>query len=215
MADLQMLLYAPYFQAAVNGDTVWTASTQLRLTLHTNAYVPNRATHDRVADLTNELGTAGGYTAGGVALANPTVTVVAANSWTAVWAATTAYLVGQIRIPSVANGFVYRVAVAGTSAGAEPTWPTVIGQCVTDGTVQWVCVGRNVVVLDADNLAPAWAAFSAGPFRHVVLSDRAAALPADQPLIGLYTYAADQTGGGGDFDITFDPTAGVIAIPVP
>jgi hypothetical protein len=69
-------------------------------------------------------------------------------------------------------------------------------------------------MLDAADLAPAWASFSAGPFRHVVLSDRAQALATDQPLIGIYTFGSDQTGGGGDFDITFD-AGGVIAIPVP
>lgn len=215
MTDIQLLQYAGHEAAAYDGLTVWTASTALKLTLHTNTYVPNRVTHTRVSDLTNELGSGSGYTAGGVALTGATVSIVAANSWTAQWAGTTAYKIGQIVRPTAGNGFVYRVAVAGTTAGVQPVWPTVPGQCITDGTVQWQCVGRAVVVLAAANLAPAWAAFSAGPFRHVVLSDRAEALAADQPLIGVYSFGSDQTGGGGDFAITFDPAAGVIAIPVP
>lgn len=214
MTDIQLLQYAAYQKSCANGLSVWAASIKLTLTLHTNTYVPNRITHAFVSDLSNELGTAAGYTAGGVVLANPTVTVLAANSWAQTWVTATAYLVGQIRRPTAGNLFVYKVAVAGTSGGSEPAWPTVIGGCVTDGGVQWVCVGRAVVMLDADNLAPAWAAFSAGPFRHVVLSDRAPALASAQPLIGIYTYSSDQTGGGGAFDVTFD-AGGVIAIPVP
>lgn len=215
MADLTLQLYVPYLRAAVDAETTWAASAALTLTLHTSAYVPNRVTHASVADLTNELATGGGYTQGGVTLSNPTAVVVAANSWSAQWQATTAYEVGQIVRPTAGNGLLYRVAVAGTSGGAQPTFPTVAGQCVTDGTVEWVCVGIAAVVLDADDLVPAWAAFTAGPFRHVVLSDRAAALAADQPLIGFYDFGSDQTGGGGDFNITFDSSGGVIAIPVP
>jgi|SRR5215510_4600107 len=214
MSNLQLRLYAPYMKSAADGLTIWNASIKLTLTLHTSSYTPNYATHDFVNDLTNELGSGSGYTAGGVVLANATSTVVAANSWGQTWAATTAYLIGQIRRPTTGNGFVYKATANGTSAGSEPTWPTVIGQCVTDGTTAWVCAGREVVMLDADNLAPAWAAFSAGPFRYVVLSDRAQALAANQPLIGVFDFGSDQTGGGGAFDITFD-AGGVIAIPVP
>lgn len=214
MTDIQLLPYANYFRAAVDGETVWDASADLTLTLHTATYVPNRTTDAFVSDLTDELGTGDGYTQGGVTLSGPVSAVDAANSWGQVWAGATAYLVGQIVRPTAGNGFVYMVNTAGTSDGAEPTWPTVIGQTVTDGTVQWTCIGRAVVWLDAADLLPAWAGFSAGPFRHVVLSDRAPATAATQPLIGVYSFTSDRTGVGDPFNITFAPS-GIIAIPVP
>lgn len=214
MADIQLLPFAHYFRAAVDGGTIWDASTDLTLTLHTATYTPDRSTHAFVSDLTNELSTGGGYTQGGTVLSTPVSAVTAANSWAQVWAGSTAYLVGQIVRPTTGNGFVYLVNTAGTSAVGEPSWPTTIGQTVTDGTVQWTCIGRAVAWIDAPNLAPAWASFSAGPFRHVVLSDRAPATANIQPLIGVYTFGSDQTGGGGDFDISFSPN-GIIAIPVP
>lgn len=214
MADLQLLQYANYLRAAVDGLTVWDGSADLTLTLHTSGYSPDRTNDAFVSDLTNELATGDGYTAGGVTLQNAVSVVVDAVAWSQVWQASTAYLVGQLVQPTVGNGFVYLVSVAGTSGAGEPSWPTTVGQCVTDGTVEWVCAGRAVVTLDADDLLPAWAGFSAGPFREVVLSDRAPATAATQPLIGVYSFPTDQTGGGGPFDITF-AASGVIAIPVP
>lgn len=51
----------------------WTGDT-LQATLHLNTYTPNQDTHDFFDDATNELPTAGGYTAGGVTLAGKTAT---------------------------------------------------------------------------------------------------------------------------------------------
>lgn len=53
----------------------------------------------------------------------------------------TAYGLGQQVVPIALNGFVYECTVAGTShASNQPTtWPTTIGQTVTDGTVTWRC----------------------------------------------------------------------------
>lgn len=65
----------------------------------------------------------------------------------AAWAATTAYTaieegdrkVGDRVKPTTANGFWYACTTAGTSGASEPTWPTTIGNTVTDGTVEWTC----------------------------------------------------------------------------
>lgn len=55
-----------------------------------------------------------------------------------IWIASTVYTLGTLRQPILSNGFRYRVTTAGTSAGTEPTWPTVgLGSTVTDGTVVW------------------------------------------------------------------------------
>ena len=210
---LQLTTYASALKAAFDGGYTWPASAALTLTLHTSTYTPNIATHTSVADLTNELGSGSGYTAGGTTLATATSTIVAANSWTVARANGTAYSVGQVVRPAVANTYLYRCVVAGTSDSSPPSYPTVIGTTVADATVTWACVGKAGVILDAADLAPAWAAFSAGPFRHVVLSDRTAVGAANQPLIGVYTYGSDQTGGGGAFNVTFD-ASGVLCIPV-
>jgi hypothetical protein len=47
-------------------------SDTIRLTLHTTTYAPNQSTNEVKADATNELGTGGGYTALGQALASKT-----------------------------------------------------------------------------------------------------------------------------------------------
>lgn len=70
-------------------------SDDIRVRLHTASYVPDRATHEFASDLTNELPTAGGYTAGGFALTGKTMTVDTVNHRVtfdaddAVWAAAT------------------------------------------------------------------------------------------------------------------------------
>jgi len=60
------------------------------------------------------------------------------------WVANTAYLapagntIGDLVIPTTANGWVYRCHTAGTShATTEPTWTTNLGQLITDGSVTW------------------------------------------------------------------------------
>lgn len=57
------------------------------------------------------------------------------------WAAATVYTSGVYRVPTVANGYAYQATAAGTSGGAEPTWPTTVGATVTDGGVTWQNVG--------------------------------------------------------------------------
>jgi hypothetical protein len=57
------------------------------------------------------------------------------------WAATTAYTLGDYRIPTAANTIYYKVTTAGTSAGGEPAWPTVIGDTIVDGSVTWTAYG--------------------------------------------------------------------------
>ncbi len=65
------------------------------------------------------------------------------NNTYSTWAAVTNYALGNRRIPTVANGYYYEVSVDGGSSGAvEPTWPTTLGDIVTDGGLTWVCRGR-------------------------------------------------------------------------
>lgn len=62
----------------------WTTGIDLdaatwKLALATATYAPDRDVHDFYNDLTNELATASGYTAGGVTLATPAVTYDSAS----------------------------------------------------------------------------------------------------------------------------------------
>ena len=57
------------------------------------------------------------------------------------WNASTAYTLNNECTPDASqNGYTYRVTVAGTSGGGEPTWPTTLGNTVVDGAVTWECV---------------------------------------------------------------------------
>jgi len=58
------------------------------------------------------------------------------------WEASTAYTLGQTRIPTTPNTYRYEITTAGTSGINEPTWPTSIGSYVTDGTCIWQCVSK-------------------------------------------------------------------------
>jgi len=75
----------------------------------------------------------------GYVFSNPTTYQIIASASTAVWAASTAYVLGDVRRPTTDNGFVYVVTTAGTSSGTQPTWPLVAGNTVTDGSVVWTC----------------------------------------------------------------------------
>jgi hypothetical protein len=60
------------------------------------------------------------------------------------WAVATALALGVSRRPTTPTGYRYQVTTAGTThASTEPTWPTVIGSTVSDGTVVWTCVAEE------------------------------------------------------------------------
>ncbi len=60
----------------------------------------------------------------------------------AVWAASTAFSVGDIRRASVEqpSGLFFRCSTAGTSASSEPGWPNMVGDTVRDGTCVWTAI---------------------------------------------------------------------------
>lgn len=61
--------YGKGLQAALMGGVDLDSDT-IKVTLHTATYTPDQDAHDFFDDATNELATASGYTAGGVALAS-------------------------------------------------------------------------------------------------------------------------------------------------
>ena len=55
-------------------------------------------------------------------------------------------VLGSVVRPTVHNGYVYECIVTGGAGGTEPTWPTVIGETVSDGGVNtWICREERVI----------------------------------------------------------------------
>ncbi len=203
-------LYRKVPLAIMNKEIDWAADT-IKVTLHTSSYTANFDTHDYQDDLTNELSTAGGYTAGGATLGSATQTYTAAGSWATVWEAATAYTVGDIVRKVASNGHLYRCIVAGTSDAGEPTWPTVTGQTVVDNEVTWAECGGGVVVFDGADTSWAEATFTA---RYAVVADTTPGSTATNPLICLIDFGEDKSPSNGTFQITYDGN-GIFYIPVP
>ena len=57
------------------------------------------------------------------------------------WAPNTGEPLTAVVEPTTPNGYCYVCTTNGTTGGSEPTWPTVIGTSVMDGSVQWTCQG--------------------------------------------------------------------------
>lgn len=56
------------------------------------------------------------------------------------WSADTSVSLGDVVVPTSHNGYKYECITAGTTGSSEPTWPTTIGNTVTDGTAEWECI---------------------------------------------------------------------------
>ncbi len=198
--------------SAGNAPNIDFLSDSLYLALMTASYTPNMTTDAFWSTLVaNEHANGNGYATNGVALATKTLTVTAANSWGTQWAGTTAYTLGKVVRPTAGNGYLYRCVVAGTSSGSAPTWPTVIGTTVTDGTVTWVCAGRSIIQFDADDVS--WAAATLTT-RYGVIYDRTPATDATRPLLMLVDFEATQSVTGATFTVQFD-SQGIDYILVP
>lgn len=77
-------------------------------------------------------------------------------AWTASTAYTTAWGVivpgwSTNNTGTPANANWYKCTGAGTTGASQPTWPTTVGNTVTDGTVTWQCMGpaaSDAIVID-------------------------------------------------------------------
>jgi len=61
-------------------------------------------------------------------------------STASVWSASTPLSLGVYVQPTTPNGFIYKVTKAGTTDGTQPTWNTVEGNTVVDGTAEYISV---------------------------------------------------------------------------
>jgi Tfp pilus assembly protein PilV len=59
------------------------------------------------------------------------------------WNASTLYVADEIVVPTTANGCYYTTDTTGTSGATEPTWPTTLGQTVSDGSITWYCLAMD------------------------------------------------------------------------
>jgi hypothetical protein len=128
-------------------QTCWTTGIDMdaatwKIALATSTYTPNTDTHDFFNDLTNELSTASGYTAGGATLASPAVTYDSATdqvrfdftdpSWT--FSANVTWRYGVVYIDT---------------AGASSTDPLM---CLVDWSTSQTVSGVYSVTLDPAGL---------------------------------------------------------------
>jgi len=105
-------------------------SDAMRMTLHTVIYVPNIDTNEAFADATNELGTANGYTANGIAIGTKTVSYNAtgnvttydmddtAVTWTASGAGLT-FQIAALHDDTVATGPPVKPLIGYIDCGAQ------------------------------------------------------------------------------------------------
>lgn len=205
----QLYLYGKAYANLLGGETSGESSAvdflsdTIKMALTTSAYTPNRDTHEFFSDITNEI-TGTGYTAGGVALASKTITYTAADSWATARANSTAYAVGDVVRPSTGNGHLYRCIVAGTSHSSAPTWPTVSGQTVAEGsgTVVWAEIGSGIVVIDAAD--PSWTSASFTARQCVIYKDTGTA--GTSVLLATGNFGSDTTVTSSTFQVTLPAT---------
>lgn len=180
-------------------------SDTIKAMLCTSSYTPNYDTHQYKSSVGSEVsGT--GYTPTGATLSSCTVTYTAANSWGTSRANSTAYTAGQVVRPATGNGFLYQCVTAGTSGGSIPTYPTVVGQTVTDGAAVWACVGTGITVVTA--ASPSWTT-STITARYCVIYDSTPATDATRPLIAIIDFGADVSSTAATFTVTIDAVLGI------
>lgn len=76
------------------------------------------------------------------------------------WKNGAVYQVGQRVYPSTYTGYHYQCTVAGQTGTTEPTWPTTVGNTVTDGSITWKCIAY-VAFPSANTQIGAWKASTA------------------------------------------------------
>lgn len=64
------------------------------------------------------------------------------------WEINRHYSPGDIIIPTKSNGYCYRVIVGGTTSFDEPTWPTTLGNTITDGTCTFETISNSIEIIE-------------------------------------------------------------------
>lgn len=106
--------YLQGLKAVMSGSINWTSDT-IKVSLHTASYTPDQDAHDFYNDLTNELPTANGYTAGGATLGTKSVVATDATNIVSLRAADTAWT------PAAGETLTARYAVIRKDTGTAST----------------------------------------------------------------------------------------------
>jgi len=110
----------------------WTSGT-IKVALCSASYTPDLDAHEFFSSVTNELGTANGYTAGGATLGTKTTAYISADDQTALRAANTVWT------PATGETLTARYAVVYRDTGSGATSPLMV----------LVDFGENVVATGA------------------------------------------------------------------
>jgi hypothetical protein len=203
MAALSQV-YGHAIPKAFSGDINFLTDS-IKVALLGNGYTPDLGLNTEWGDISSTEITGTGYTAGGVAITSPTITVTDANSWGLTWASSHNYVSGDVVKPVGGNGYLYMCVVAGESGGSAPSFPTVIGETVTDGGVTWCCMGKVITVFSSAAVSWTGATFTA---YYAVLYDAQSGTYSSEPLINLQTFATAESVTGATFTLTPDSTYG-------
>ncbi|MGW4663196.1 hypothetical protein [Streptosporangium sandarakinum] len=207
-------VYGPLQKSLFEGRINFTTDTIKAMLLSAYTVGTTQDTAQYISDVlaAGTEASGSGYTAGGATLGSKTVVYTAANSWSVQRANSTAYTVGDVVRPTTGNGYLYQATSAGTSAGTAPTWPTTVGQTVTDGGVTWANVGRGVLVVDAAD--PSWTTVNPGTLAgsHIVFY-KDTGTTSTSPVILYWDLGGTQTASnGGAFTATLDSTEGLLTM---
>lgn len=198
----------PYMASAdqfIQGNAQWKSGGHtIKMALLASGYTPNLATHVHFSDVSASEITGTGYTAGGTTLGTLTNTETTANSWATTWTASNPQSVGDVIRPATGNGFLYVCVQAGTTGATTPTFPTVVGETVTDGGAIWANIGESITVYSS--AAASWTT-STITASYAVIYDANTGVTTTEPLICLVTFGASESDTAGTFTVT-PPTTG-------
>lgn len=110
-------IYNSFKKKMVDGSNISLSSDTIKVALCTSSYTPNIDTHDFFDDITNELSTASGYTAGGATLANKTLTIDTTNDL--------CYLDADDTTWTASGTLTWRYAIIYKSTGTASTSPLI------------------------------------------------------------------------------------------
>ena len=143
MAAGNVIVYDVFKQYLMDG-TVTLGTNTIKVALLTATYTPNLATHKLFGDVSNELTTANGYTAGGAALAGGTVNFDASANTTTFTATATTWTASGGNI----GPFTYAVLYASGTLNGHVN--PLIGYCKLDPS--------SLTIIDGNSLTVTWSA---------------------------------------------------------
>lgn len=140
-------------------DAIVLSTDAIKCALMNTAYTP-AADLTGIAvysDISASEASGTGYTGGvgnGLSVTSPAMSTIYAATFGRVWAASTAYVAGDVVRPATAPTHLYMAAVGGTSGASEPTWTLISGRdnVTIDGAVVWTEIGTSLTKFSSANI---------------------------------------------------------------